>query len=188
VLFWNKGYDRTSIREIAHACGFEQGNIYNYFPSKEQLLFEALREEMDRLLSTVKRLVSNSSASATERLRLVIYHHVDYTLGNRLGSRLLFDAEIRHLSPRHRGEVIELRDTYDNILRAIILDGRNTGEFRDIDEMLVGFCIASMIVRSRIWFSPRGRLSPSEVAKLMFEFILDGVAGEKRLLGFKQQE
>ena len=45
-LFWENGYMGTSLRDIAEACGFEAANLYNYFRSKEQLLYEAMQEEL----------------------------------------------------------------------------------------------------------------------------------------------
>lgn len=179
ILFWKKGYDRTSIRDMARACGFEPGNIYNYFHSKEQLLYEILREEVERFAASIKHLESSSASNPVERLRLLIHNSLNLVLGRRLSSRLLFDAEIRHLSPSHRKKVIELRDTYDRILRSIIRDGKQTGDFADIDVELMGFYIASMIVRTRVWYSPQGRLSPHEIADSMFELIMNGIGVRK---------
>lgn len=179
ILFWKKGYDRTSIRDMAGACGFEPGNIYNYFHSKEQILYEILREEVERLVASIKHLESSSASNPVERLRLLIHNSLNLALGQRLSSRLLFDTEIGHLSPSHRKKVIELRDMYDRILRGIMRDGKQTGDFADIDVELMGFCIASMIVRTRVWYSPQGRLSPHEIADSMFKLIMNGIGVRK---------
>jgi len=160
---------------MARACGFEPGNIYNYFHSKEQLLYEILREEVERLVASIKHLESTSEGNPVERLRLLIHNSLNLALGQRLSSRLLFDTEIGHLSPSHRKKVIELRDTYDRILRSIMRDGKQTGDFAEIDVKFVGFCIAAMIVRTRIWYSPQGRLSPDEISDLLFKLIVRGI-------------
>ena len=97
ILFWQKGYCRTSVRAIAKACGFEPSNIYNYFPSKEEVLYEVLREEVDRLIGSVKHLESNTGSNPTERLRTLIHNSLNVLIGTRLGPRLPFDMEIRHL-------------------------------------------------------------------------------------------
>lgn len=180
ILFWQKGYDRTSVRAIAKACGFEPSNIYNYFPSKEEVLYEVLREEVDRLIGSVKHLESNTGSNPTERLRTLIHNSLNVLIGTKLGPRLPFDMEIRHLSPKHRDKVIELRDKYDGIMRNILLDGKITGDFAEIDVAFAGFCLASMILRTRVWYSPEGRLSVFEIANSMLELFIKGISAIKQ--------
>ena len=43
-LFYRKGYRSTSMRDIANVCHFEPANIYYYFSSKEQILYEVYKE------------------------------------------------------------------------------------------------------------------------------------------------
>jgi AcrR family transcriptional regulator len=181
VLFSSKGYGNTSIKDIAKACGCEPSNIYNYFVSKESLLYEILREEMDRLLSSMKDLEEDDAASPVEALRLLIYNHVELTLSYRRLSKLLFDEEMRSLLPAHRKEIIAYRDHYDRILRKIIRRGIKTGDFDEVDEKLMGYSIASMVVRTRVWFRPRGRLSIKEIADIIFIFALNGLRKDRRL-------
>ena len=43
AVFRERGYEGTTIPAIAQRCGISQGTVYNYFPSKEKLLFAAAR-------------------------------------------------------------------------------------------------------------------------------------------------
>ena len=94
---------------------------------------------------------------------------------------MLFDEELRSLLPAHRKEIIAYRDHYDRILRKIIRRGINAGDFAEVDEKLIGYSIASMIVRTRVWFRPRGRLSIQEIADIIFKFALNGLRGSRGL-------
>lgn len=181
ILFSNKGYGKTSIKDIARACGCEPSNIYNYFVSKESLLYEILREEMDWLVSSIKDLEDNATISPVEALRSLISNHVELTLSYRRLSKLLFDEEMRSLLPAHRKEIIAYRDHYDRILRKIIRRGINSGDFIEVDEKLIGYSVASMIVRTRVWFRPRGRLSIEEIADTIFNFVFNGLKSNKSL-------
>ena len=60
ALFWVKGYDSTSMREIARICKFEPSNVYNYFRSKEQLLFVVMSEGIKHLVSLIKDLENDT--------------------------------------------------------------------------------------------------------------------------------
>ena len=175
ILFSQQGYQTTSMKDLAKACSCKSSNIYNYFASKETILYEILREEMEWLVSSIKDLEDSDTASSVEQLRLLINNHVKLTLGYRRASRLLFDEELRSLLPAHRKEIIARRDDYDRILYKIITRGIKAGDFSKVDAQIISYCIPSMIVRSRVWFRPRGRLSAKEIADIIFEFALNGL-------------
>lgn len=163
------------MKEIARACGFEAGNIYNYFRSKEAILYEILYEEVDRVLSLIKYLEDDEITSPVEQLRSLIKHHVGFMLVYRSPKGLLFDLELRSLSPANQKKIIELRDNYDRILSNIIRRGIDTGDFANVDYKLASYSIAAMLIRTRIWFSRSGRLSANEIADFIFEFSLNGL-------------
>ena len=89
------------------------------------------------------------------------------------------DVALDSLSKAKRGKIIELRDTYDGIIRKVVRRGKDIGYFPGINEKIAGFLIASMITRTRIWFHSKGELSVSEVADFIFEFALNGLRGEE---------
>ena len=176
-LFWKKGYNATSMRDIALAYGCKPANIYNFFTNKEEILYEVLLEEMEQIIDPIKHLEEDDSTNPIEQLRLVIESHVKITLSYRRSARLLFDVALGSLSVSNRKKIIDLRDTYDRIIRKVIRRGKDMGNFSEMDEKLAGFIIASMITRTRIWFHPEKGASVSEVADFIFEFALNGLRG-----------
>jgi len=159
VLFWEKGYAETSMKDIASACGFRPANIYNYFDKKETILFEILRGEMDDIVGPIRRLADDASIGPAEALKAVIDNHLRHTLGERRGAMLLFDVGLNNLSSASRKKIVALRDEYDTISISIIRRGMESGAFRDVDPQMAVFSISSMIARSRIWYSPKGKYS-----------------------------
>ena len=157
TLFWRKGYISTSMRDIAAAYGCKPANIYNFFPNKEEILFEVLREEMEEILSPIKHLEADDETSPVEQLRLVISSHLKLTLSYRRSAKLLFDISLDNLSRAKRKKIVDLRDTYDRIIRKVLRRGVESGCFRGVDEKLAGFMISSMITRTRIWYHPQER-------------------------------
>ena len=85
------------------------------------------------------------------------------------------DVALDNLSPKRRKTIIGLRDTYDEIIRKVILRGINSGIFPAVDEKLAGFMIASMITRTRIWYHPQKGVSVPELSDFIFNFALDGL-------------
>ncbi len=55
TLFWSKGYNATSVRDIARAYGCKPANVYNFFSKKEDILYEVLLEEMEQIIDQINR-------------------------------------------------------------------------------------------------------------------------------------
>ena len=176
-LFWENGYNATSMREIAMSYGCRPANIYNFFSDKEEILFEVLREEMEQILHPIEHLEEDDATRPMEQLRSVIESHLRVTLSYRRSSGLLFDVALDSLSPGKRKIIIGFRDTYDRIIRKVIRRGIDTGYFPELDVRLAGFMIASMITRTRIWFHPKKGVSVSELADFISDFAFDGLKG-----------
>jgi len=176
-LFWDRGYAETSMKDIANACGFRPANIYNFFQNKESILFEILLEEMMDIVSPIKHLLEDGSTSPEKGLRMLIENHVRLTLGEKSSSKLLFDVGLKNLSPANRKKIIRLRDDYDAIGEAIIRRGVKAGVFANIDEKIAVFSIASIIARSRIWYSPKGRYTVDDIVNFVYNFAMHGLAG-----------
>ena len=176
-LFWEKGYNATSMREIALSYGCRAANIYNFFSDKEEILFEVLREEMEQIIHPIKHLEEDDHTSPIEQLRFVIESHLKVTLSYRRSSGLLFDVALDGLSPGKRKKIVDFRDTYDRIIRKIIHRSIDAGYFPEVDVRLAGFMIASMITRTRIWFHPKKGVSVSELADFISQFAFNGLRG-----------
>ena len=61
------GYDRSSMNELAQACGVSKALIYHYHASKEALLYDILHDHFDQIISTISSI--NEAEPAEERLR-----------------------------------------------------------------------------------------------------------------------
>lgn len=179
TLFWKKGYRGTSLRDIAKAYGCKPANIYNFFMNKEELLFEFLSSQMKLLNSQIAHLEDDHSGKPVEQLRFLISKHLSHTLSYSKSSRLLFDVGLESLSSANRKKVIELRDFYNRILYKIIQRGIDSGEFEETDVKLAAYSIASIIIRTVIWYSPKGRLSIDEILDFIVNFASNALKGGK---------
>ncbi len=178
-LFWEKGYQAASMRDIGISYGCRPANIYNFFSDKEEILFEVLREEMEQIIHPIKHLEEDDGSNPVEQLRFIIESHLKVTLSYRRSAKLLFDVALDSLSPEKRKRIIDFRDTYDRIIRKVIRRGIDAGYLPNVDVKLAGFMIASMITRTRIWFHPKKDISVSELADFIFKFAFNGLRGER---------
>jgi len=176
-LFWEKGYNATSMREIALSYGCRPANIYNFFCDKEEILFEVLREEMEQIINPIKHLEEDDGTSPVEQLRFIIESHLRVTLSYRRSAKMLFDVALDSLSALKRKKIIDFRDTYDRIIRKVIRRGIDKGYLPEVDVRLAGFMIASMITRTRIWFHPKKGIPVGDLTDFIFRFAFQGLKG-----------
>jgi len=177
-LFWEKGYNATSMRDIAISYGCRPANIYNFFSDKEEILFEVLREEMEQIINPIKHLEEDDGTSPIEQLKFIIESHLKVTLSYRRSAKLLFDVALDSLSTDKRKKIVDFRDTYDRIIRKVLRRGIDDGFLPEVDLRLAGFMIASMITRTRIWFHPKKGVSVSDLTDFIFKFAIHGLRGE----------
>lgn len=171
-LFWEKGYAETSMKDIANECGFRPANIYNFFENKEAILFEILYQEMEEILTPIRHLEKDETVDPRDGLKLVIENHLKMTLGEKRKSKLLFDSGLNNLTPKNRKKIIKQRDEYDRICITVLERGKGKGIFSCGNARLAVYCIASMIARSRIWYTPDGDYSVEDIIVFMYDFSL----------------
>lgn len=175
MLFWQKGYHGTSMKDIAAACDCKAANIYNYFKGKEDILFEVIKDITERAVNSVRHLENDNTTSPVEQLRSFLDSHLGVLVQMKKSSILISDTGLQNLTREHRKDIIKLRDTYDRIMRKVITRGIESGDFAVKDEKIIVYLISSAIIRSTIWFSPKGRLTANEVADLMYDFVYRGI-------------
>lgn len=178
-LFWKNGYHATSMRDLAREYGCKPANIYNFFPNKEEILYAVLLEEMEQIIEPIKHLEEDEDTDPIQQLHKIIESHLAVTLSYRRSAKTLFDVSLDNLSPPKRKEIVDLRDTYDRIIRKAIQRGIDSGLFPRTSAKLASFMIASMITRTRIWYHPKKGVSVAELAEFIFQFTLNGLKGEK---------
>ncbi|MFA5904109.1 MAG: TetR/AcrR family transcriptional regulator [Desulfobacula sp.] len=183
TLFGMKGYHNTTVKEIALAYGCESANIYNFFLSKEEILFEILGQEMEAFVSSIRVIENDETTDPVLQLKTIFACHGKLTMGKMRTSQVLFDGSLSCLNKKHQRIIIEKRDEYDKLLRLVIKRGIDAGIFETTDVKMASFTIASIIVRARVWYKPGGTLSADEIIEALFLFALKalGCRDEKYL-------
>jgi AcrR family transcriptional regulator len=81
-VFAQRGYDQTSVPELAEALGLAAGSLYHYFGSKEQLLRAICDQLMDPLLEQAEALLAEPR-EPREQLRALIRLWVGHVVTHR---------------------------------------------------------------------------------------------------------
>jgi len=77
LLFDRKGYAHSAMEEIAERAGVAVGTLYNYFPSKDELLLAILRRETDALIDAGERILQNPPKDPADAVAAIAGLFVD---------------------------------------------------------------------------------------------------------------
>jgi AcrR family transcriptional regulator len=175
-IIFEKGYEATTTQDIADAVGLLKGSLYYYIDSKEDLLFEIIRESHEGALAALDR-VRQAQGDALARLELLIKAHVDHFAKN-LTKATVFFREARLLSEDRRAVITEEGDAYLDFLRELLREGQAAGTIpRDLDVPLVAIGITGMLNSMSIWYHPDGRLTADQIGEEFARLVIHGVVG-----------
>jgi TetR/AcrR family transcriptional regulator, cholesterol catabolism regulator len=156
-MFFERGYESTSIRELAAALDIKAASLYYHFPDKEQILFELVGSVLDQLLDGAVWMVERRNAPRVELAGIVVNHVVLHAL--RPKETTLGDSELRSLTGERRAVNIRTRDAYEQLVVGVLERGEREGVFDIIDTKITAYAIIAQSSHVGTWYEPRGRLS-----------------------------
>jgi AcrR family transcriptional regulator len=171
-LMAERGYDSTSLRQLANDAGITLGTLYHYFPSKEELLSELIDDAMRPLLATLDRAYSPED-DPVRALREMIESFIRIAL-EELGRAvvLIADNELRALSPERLERALRQRDEYEQAMLAVVEAGRHQGLFDVANPKLAVYAILAICNSVPRWYRFGGPLSPEEAARINADLAL----------------
>jgi AcrR family transcriptional regulator len=180
ILFEERGYEGTNIKAIAEDCGFQPANLYNYFVSKEEILYIVLLQESQRLYDLLKPIAEDETLNPSEKIRRIVKSLAEFSIGRRRKIRLLFMRHAKDLIPEHRKNVDKIRYAADGCIRSIIRRGIETGEFAQMDELFATYGVYVMMLRSRVWFSIDDKNTQDKFTEFVSDFLLTALKNYKK--------
>ncbi len=134
--FAEKGYETTSITEIARAAEVSDGLIYKYFSNKRDLLERVLEDFYERVIEDLGAKVAGGK-SFGEQLYILISVHLSTFVAERNLCRL-FISEVRTASDYRGSAIQQLNRRYTSILIKMVDEAVTSGEIpRDVDPRVV---------------------------------------------------
>ncbi|HKP18528.1 MAG TPA: TetR/AcrR family transcriptional regulator [Gaiellaceae bacterium] len=176
-LFFTKGYEATTLREIARALGIKSASIYYHWDSKETILFDLIRSTMEQLTAGARSVLEREPAADRRLAGIVVHHVVLHAL--RPKEATLGDTELRSLTRAHARAAMRMRDEYESLLLGVLEDGARRDLFDVLDVKLTAYAVISQCTNVGIWYRPDGRLSLDEVAAVHANLALRTAGGRE---------
>jgi AcrR family transcriptional regulator len=173
-LFFERGYDATSVQDVVDAAGATKGAFYHYFASKDDLLrliHEAYMDVQLRLLEAIRAEGRDPRAQLEAVIGAVVG-----SIPEQRESMSVFMREHRALSPASFQAIKQKRDRWEAAFRRMLEDGVAAGVFADIgDSTVLSMGLIGMCVWTAEWFDPGGPVSADELARLYSRIVLRGL-------------
>jgi TetR/AcrR family transcriptional regulator, cholesterol catabolism regulator len=170
-LFAERGYQQTSMSDMTEATGLAAGGLYHYIGSKDDLLIGICDELLDPLLERAGEILA-AEAPADRHLRELLRAWLDHIAAHR-DHMLVFAQERQAIErePQWR-RVRRQRKAFERLLDDVLARGEREGTMAFADRGFALFALLGMVNYTPQWLSPRGRLSPEQIADGYCDLVL----------------
>jgi AcrR family transcriptional regulator len=179
-VFAERGYHRTSMRDLARASRMSLAGMYYYVAGKEDLLYEIQKSSFERVRSGAEAAVAAAAAGGggpEERLRAFIRHHVTF-FANHMDEMKVLSHEAESLSGAPLQEVRELKRAYVELLLGLVAEVEPAEGGAHLNRHVAVYTLFGMMNWIYTWYDPKGSVGVEELAESIGRLFLNGYAAE----------
>jgi AcrR family transcriptional regulator len=174
-IFYKKGFEATSLQDIASAVGLLKGSIYYYINTKEDLLYELVIRAQTIWKETLVEGDELAAESAPTRLREFILRFMRLKEREREWG-IVAEREFIRLSPDYLDKVIAGRKDFSTFMEGIVKQGMADGDFdASLDLTLSTSMVFELMKSSHLYRRPRANIGLTELADSYSVFAIHGL-------------
>ncbi len=157
-LFRDKGYERTTVRDLAAAVGIQSGSLFHHFRTKEEIL-KAVMVETIHLNTALMQAATEMADTARDKLRALIRAELESVNGQTGEAMAVLVFEWRSLSVDAQADILKLRDIYEQLWLDVLGALKQEGAL-EADPFVVRRMLTGALSWTVTWYKPgRGGLS-----------------------------
>jgi len=168
-----KGYQATSMNDIAEAVGLTKAGVYHYIRGKEDLLFQIMTFGMDMVDQDViapARKIPNPAL----RLEAIVERH-SRRIMEQGGAVTILLEELPALTAAHRRILRDRKREYFKLVRDTLEELSAEGKLRNVDPTVASFSLFGMILWTSRWYRRGGGLTPVRAGSDLVEMAMNAV-------------
>jgi AcrR family transcriptional regulator len=177
-LFASRGFDGTSVRNIAEKAGLSVPGMFHYFSSKEMILFEIMTVFMDNAYKKIMEIY-NVDIGPVEKLSEICKFYVEQYAGHKDQLSILI-SERKSLAPEHRKVCITKERDYVKALKSLFKDLAEKRLLKPIDHTILAFIFFGMVHWTYRWYDPKVKegIGPNQLGQIFSEVFLRGILSQ----------
>lgn len=173
-LFYQRGYDATSMNDVAAKLKVSKGGLYHHFQSKDEILFDLMNHALD---VTQERVVNRvrTIADPEEALRALIRFHVEVVLSFRDREITVLLHEHHPLKPSLRKRINARKKEYVHFVEKLVGDVQQLRRSRrSVSPRAAALALLGMINWIYQWYKPEGSLTAEQIARQYTDIFFAG--------------
>jgi len=175
-LFFDRGYQGTTLDAVAERLNVTKPFIYSYFDSKAELLGEICQRGTRYSVACIDSALA-FEGPPSEKLAHMIFNLCQVIYEHQANVAVFFREE-KHLPENAARTIAVLRGEFDRKLTGLLKQGISTGEFHLGDPNVASLAIGGMVSWMYTWYRPHGRLKEDELSFNMTELVLRTVGAD----------
>ncbi|MBV9022823.1 MAG: TetR family transcriptional regulator [Streptomycetaceae bacterium] len=168
--FAERGYHATTTRDLAGRAGMSPAALYIHYKTKEELLYQ-ISSAGHRLVLRLLEDAASGEGTPVDRLAAAVRAFTRWHAEHHTMARVV-QYELGALAKEHHAEIVDLRCRTDRVVRGIIQEGVDTGDFVVPDLAGATVAVMSLCIDVARWFGAERRRSPEEVGELYADLVL----------------
>jgi TetR/AcrR family transcriptional regulator, cholesterol catabolism regulator len=176
-LFYERGYENTTLDAVGQRLGVTKPFIYSHFDTKAELLAEICSRGIASALEAMDGVLALRE-EPVKSLDLLSHRFVTAVLGSQKHVAIYMREE-KNLEPKDAVRIADMRRDFDAKLSRLLEKGVASGDFDIGDARMAALAIGGIVTWAYNWYRPNGRLKLPEIAGHMSSLIL-AMAGVKK--------
>ncbi len=175
ALFAKVGYPNAKMQDIAKACGASKSMLYHYFSTKDDLLFDMLREHLEKVITGVEE-VNTLAGSNKDRFEAFVQVFAQKSAQSRRRHVSAMN-DVKFLPKSMQAPLIELETKVTDLVAALLQQlnpGLPEHVYKPYTMLLIG-----MLNWTDTWYKPSGKIKPQELCDRISHLFLRGFLAEK---------
>ena len=173
-VFYEKGYEGASMRDLARASGTSLSGLYHYFESKEKLLYLIQKHTFSTIVGRLRERLDQVS-DPEQRIRALIFNHLEYFLANREAMKVLsHEADV--LKNGFGAEVAAIKREYYRLCIGL-LDDFKAAKGLEFSSRMAVLSLFGMMNWIYTWHNPRVDGDAQSLSQGMAAIFLQGIRG-----------
>ncbi len=161
-LFRDKGYERTTVRDLAAAIGIQSGSLFHHFRTKEEIL-KAVMVETILLNTALMRHAVAEAQAPVDRLRALVRCELESINGQTGEAMAVLVFEWRSLSVDAQSDILKLRDVYEKIWLDVLGELKQSGGV-NADPFIVRRMLTGALSWTVTWYRQEGPITLDQLA------------------------
>lgn len=163
-LFKEKGYERTTVRDLGAAIGIQSGSLFHHYKNKEAILL-AVMEETILLNTELMKDATSKADSSKDKVLALIHCELDSILGETSAAMTVLVYEWRSLSEAGQAHILKLREIYESLWLNALSQAKEDG-YVVIDPFVLRRLLTGALSWTVNWYKEGGDLSREELAQM----------------------